>query len=117
MWQSGISPKVDAGLTGINDILTMTPQVYPTSHEDPVGSGNFVWDVPPEQLGYLLGPVAIAPPRWVTKSGGTGPDVGNPKNPMTVDVQALIYAQNGSWFILPGPWFSEDTEQYPHGDA
>jgi hypothetical protein len=109
MWQSTLSPKVDARLTGINDILTMTPQVFPTSHEEPPNSGTFVWDVPPEQLGYLLGPVAIAPPRWVSKLDGTGPDVGNPKNPMTVDVQALIYAQNGSWFILPGPWFNEDT--------
>ena len=97
--------KIFQYLTG-DDLLHVRSFVSPIRQYD--SDGNIIgWDVYPEELGYILGPVAIAPPWWVTKSDGT-PDTGNPKNPMRVDVQALVYAQNGSWSILPGPWFSED---------
>jgi hypothetical protein len=32
--------------------------------------------------------------------------------PSRVNIDALIYAQNGSWFVLPGPWFNGDWD-YP----
>jgi hypothetical protein len=28
--------------------------------------------------------------------------------PLDVTIEALIYAQNGSWFVIPGRWFNED---------
>jgi hypothetical protein len=36
-------------------------------------------------------------------------------------IEALIYAQNGSWFVIPGPWFNEDPRDardlFAKGDA
>ena len=89
-------------LTG-DDVLHLRSFVMPVRHYDDEDPPNVDgWQTYPKELGYVLGPVAIAPPRWVDG------DVTNPKVPLEVQVQALIYAQNGSWFIIPGPWFSED---------
>jgi len=47
---------------------------------------------------------------------------GEVQPPLPVEIDALIYAQNGSWFVLPGRWFNDDpdtadgtppTSQYP----
>ena len=86
-----------------NDLIRLASRVWPMGIIDPDTSAVTDWGVKPRELGYILGPVAIAPPRWVDG------DVTNPKVPLEVQVQALIYAQNGSWFIIPGPWFNEDA--------
>ena len=46
------------------------------------------------ELGYVLGPLAVAPPRS--------------QPPLPVRIEAMVYAQNGSWYVLPGPWFNEN---------
>ena len=93
------SAAVTMSLAGWSPLrITFTPEVTPV--DDP-GNG---WLVDPTKLGYLLGPVAIAPPN---RDPGTGvtPD------PLPVDIDALIYAQNGSWFVIPGRWFNEDPDE------
>jgi len=88
----------DLGITDYlsgNDIITFASRVTPIEERyegDPVG-----WAVAPDELAYLLGPVAIAPPRAA--------------EPLPVEIEAMIYAQNGSWFVIPGPWFNEDPGQ------
>lgn len=36
-------------------------------------------------------------------------------------IEAVMYAQNGSWFVIPGPWFNEDPrdsrELFANGDT
>jgi len=82
-------------LTG-NDVITFTSRVSPVRHYD--GDGNVDgWQIPPEELAYLLGPLAVAPPRTA--------------DPLPVRIDAMIYAQNGSWFVIPGPWFTEDPDE------
>jgi hypothetical protein len=92
-------PVVDL-LTG-DDVLSFTPSVYPVRRVevDPdTGAKKVVgWETAPDQLAYVLGPVAIAPPRGAA--------------PLPVEIDALIYAQNGSWFVIPGPWFNEDPAE------
>ncbi len=83
-------------LTG-NDIITFTSRVSPVRHYD--GDGNVDgWQIPPADLAYILGPLAIAPPRDA--------------DPLPVRIEAMIYAQNGSWFVIPGPWFNEDPDEF-----
>ena len=81
-----------------DDLISFTCEVVPVEHRpnpgDPPGDADS-WQVAPDDLAYLLGSTAITPPRAA--------------DPLPVQVQALVYAQNGSWFILPGPWFNEDA--------
>ena len=88
-------------LTGY--VIDLVPRVSPVrrwNESDGVYDG---WLVPPKDLAYLLGPVAIAPPRGA--------------DPLPVEIDALIYAQNGSWFIIPGRWFNDDPDEfYPDPD-
>jgi hypothetical protein len=80
--------------------FTFEPQVVPVRHQVAPGPPpTYEWDVDPHQLGYVLGPVAVAPLR------------DDAKGPLPVEIDALVYAQNGSWFILPGPWFNEDPDE------
>jgi hypothetical protein len=79
-------------LTGA-DRLSFAALVMPVANPSPPPD----WLVAPEDLAYLLGPVAIAPPREA--------------EPLPVQIDALVYAQNGSWFIIPGPWFNEDPDE------
>ncbi|MFB3882002.1 MAG: hypothetical protein ACE149_12115 [Armatimonadota bacterium] len=83
-------------LAGVNDIIDVMPHVSPVRHYD-ADTGQYTWIVPPKDLGYLLGPVAIAPPRSA--------------DPLQVEIDALIYAQNGSWFVLPGRWFNDNPAE------
>jgi len=91
-------------LTG-DDILYLSPHVHPVrkvEKDEDTGEKTVVgWEVRPDQLAYVLGPVAIAPPRAA--------------GPMPVRIEALIYAQNGSWFIIPGPWFKEEAPTTEEG--
>jgi hypothetical protein len=64
---------------------------------------TYTWRVPPKDLAYLLGPVAIAPPRS--------------SDPLPVEIDALIYAQNGSWFVLPGRWFNDNPAELSQDPA
>jgi hypothetical protein len=99
-------------LTG-RDTFTFTPKVVPVPKKQ--DGENVGWIVAPNELGYLLGPIAITPPRYLD----IGADPKEPTVPLQVQVQALIYAQNGSWFIIPGPWFNEDfstKDSYPSVD-
>jgi hypothetical protein len=80
------------GLTG-RDRLGFGAWITPVWNEDP---NNPQWIIKPRELGYALGPLAITPLRG--------------QDPMLVRVEAMVYAQNGSWFILPGPWFNEDPD-------
>ena len=89
-------------LAGVNDVIDVVPRVSPVRHYD-ADTGEYNWIVPPKDLGYLLGPVAIAPPRSA--------------DPLPVEIDALIYAQNGSWFIIPGRWFNDDPDEFsPTGE-
>jgi len=94
------APEADpviAYLTG-DDLLTFESRVSPVRLYD--DEGNIIgWEVPPRDLGYLLGPLAVTPPRGA--------------DPLPVRIEAMVYAQNGSWFILPGPWFNEDADEVP----
>lgn len=33
--------------------------------------------------------------------------------PMDIDIQALMYAQEGSFFVIPGPWFNSNPDDTP----
>jgi hypothetical protein len=90
---------LDGYLTGY-DLLRFVAQVTPVPNED-----NDGWDVRPEDLNYLLGPVAIAPRNRDEATGAVQP-------PLPVDIDALMYAQNGSWFVIPGRWFNEDPDEF-----
>jgi len=81
-------------LTG-DDVITFESRVWPIEERDE-DANAIGWEVAHQELGYLLGPVAIAPPRQA--------------EPLPVRIEALIYAQNGSWFVLPGRWFDEDPD-------
>ncbi len=83
----------DFHLTGRGDTILLTPTLHPVVQGDPPA-----WVVKPSELGYLLGPVAVMPPR--------------DRDPLPVRIEAMIYAQNGSWFILPGPWFNENPADW-----
>jgi hypothetical protein len=65
--------------------------------------GSLPW-LRPMDLGYVLGPISIAPPN--RDSGGQLVE-----DPLPVQIQALIYAQNGSWFVIPGRWFNDDPDE------
>jgi len=96
-------------LTG-EDAISFTSRVSPVRLYVPDNGGWVLvgWDTPPTDLGYLLGPVAIAPPNRDAD--------GELVDPLPVQVEALIYAQNGSWFVIPGRWFNDDpdsTLDYP----
>ncbi len=91
-------PIVDY-LQGLDDVLTFSANVIPVPNSDLDG-----WIVDPGQLGYILGPVAIAP-RNRTETGAV-------VNPLPVEIDALIYAQNGSWFVIPGRWFDDDPDEF-----
>ena len=82
-----------AALTGQDDEFAFLSEVMPVAERDD-DDNPIAWIVAPDELGYLLGPVAVAPPRGASA--------------LPLQIQALIYAQNGSFFILPGPWFNED---------
>ena len=88
----------DLGLTGL-DMLRFSAWITPVWNED---VNDPKWIIRPRELGYVLGPLAITPPRG--------------QDPMPVRVEAMVYAQNGSWFILPGPWFNEDPDEMPTPD-
>jgi len=97
VFDPGLGPPVLSG----NDVIQFASRVTPIEQRSdgtPVG-----WEVRPDELGYLLGPVAIAPPRGA--------------KPLPVQIDALVYAQNGSWFIIPGPWFNEDPDELRPGEV
>jgi hypothetical protein len=86
------------------DTLTFSAEVVPVPNPDLTG-----WTIDPRQLGYLLGPVAIAPRNRT--------EAGEAVDPLPVEIDALIYAQNGSWFVLPGRWFNDDPDEFsPTGE-
>jgi hypothetical protein len=84
-------------LTG-DDTIAFASRVSPVRYYDPETGLPTRWEIPPKDLCYLLGPVAIAPPRTA--------------DPLPVEIDALIYAQNGSWFVLPGRWFNDDPDEF-----
>jgi hypothetical protein len=96
-------------LTG-NDVISFASQIYPVRRYELQDSTWVVagWQIPPRDLAYTLGPVAIAPPNR-TATGQPFDD------PLPVQIQALIYAQNGSWFVIPGPWFNDDPDEASAG--
>jgi hypothetical protein len=81
-----------AVLSGVEDLFRFSSTITPAKKSD-----NSAWLVKPQELGYVLGPIAVAPPR--------------DKPALPVEIDALVYAQNGSWFVLPGPWFNEDPDE------
>jgi len=88
--------------SGTSYDFKFTPEVMPVPTRDANGRPIVPWLARPDDLGYLVGPLAIAPARYKDSGQKT------PTDPLPVQIQALIYAQNGSWFIIPGPWFDED---------
>ncbi len=93
-------------VTGSGDIISLSSFVSPVREVELINGEPTVtgWQVPPQDLAYMLGPVAIAP---ANRTGG-----GQPVDPLPVEVHALIYAQNGSWFVIPGAWFNEDPDEF-----
>jgi hypothetical protein len=110
------TPRAAAQVSG-NDILHFISRVTPVKEQDEQGAWH--WVVKPGELGYLLGNLAITPPRHSYTYDEAGnlvlakDDKGNPipAPPLPVQIQAAVYAQNGSWFIIPGPWFNEDPSK------
>ncbi len=92
VYQSGFSSPYLSGDDGILFYAEVEP-IERWEEGEPKG-----WEVPPSDLGYVLGPIAVAPPRGV--------------DPLPVEIEALIYAQNGSWFVIPGRWFNEDPDEF-----
>jgi hypothetical protein len=90
-----------AWLTGA-DTLALAGRVWPVRHweQDPDTGAWYVdgWETPPKELAYTVGPIAVAPPRGV--------------EPLPVQIDALIYAQNGSWFVISGRWFNDDPDEF-----
>jgi len=43
------------------------------------------------------------------------------QQPLESRIEAVMYAQNGSWFVIPGPWFNEDARDsrdlFVNGDS
>ncbi len=92
LYQSGFASPYLSG----NDVIAFYAEVEPIEQRE---DGDAVgWEVSPYELGYILGPIAVAPPRGV--------------DPLPVEIDALIYAQNGSWFVIPGRWFNEDPDEF-----
>ncbi len=85
-----------------SDLLRVTSWVMPVRHYDEDGNVDD-WEIQPQELGCLLGPVAVTPPRG--------------EDPLPVQIEALVYAQNGSWFVIPGPWFNEDPDENDYTQA
>jgi hypothetical protein len=58
-------------------------------------------------------------PYWLSRAAVTPYRNGLPE-PFPVLVQAMMYAQNGSWFVIPTPWMNENTQdlrdQFAVGD-
>ncbi len=100
LYQPGGSPAVEY-LTG-DDLLRVQSFVMPVRHYDEHGVVDD-WEIQPQELGYVLGPMAVAPPRG--------------EDPLPVQIEALVYAQNGSWFVIPGPWFNEDPDEDDYTQA
>jgi len=93
----------DSYLTG-SDTITLVPAVWPVGLWSDPGTGiweRYDWEIPPKDLAYVLGPLAVAPTRN--------------DDPLPVEVEALIYAQNGSWFVIPGRWFNDDADELDPG--
>jgi hypothetical protein len=88
-------------LTG-EDTFQFVSRVSPVRYYDTNMSAYTDWQIPPKDLAYVLGPVAVAPFNR-TAAGEAVP-------PLPVEIDALIYAQNGSWFVLPGRWFNDDPD-------
>ena len=44
----------------------------------------------------------------VSKLALQGIDAPGTSSPLAIEIDAMIYAQNGSWFIIPGEWFNEN---------
>jgi len=90
---------LDSWITG-DDVIEFISRVMPVrEYIWNVDKGEWEvkdWEIRPQDLAYLLGPIAIAPPR--------------DEDPLPVRIEALIYAQNGSWFVIPGRWFNEDAD-------
>jgi hypothetical protein len=59
-------------------------------------------------------------PYWLSRAAITPYRSGTPQ-PLPVRIQAVSYAQNGSWFVIPPPWFNESTadlrDQFAQGDT
>lgn len=103
-----------------DDLIRFESRVSGVRKFEDDGEGNLVptgeWEVDPRELAYVLGPVAVAPPNPVYVSAETG---WTSLTPLPVQIQALIYAQNGSWYIIPGPWFNDDPvyDDYQSSEA
>ena len=84
-------------LTG-NDLIrfmcSVSPRRFVQFDPDTGAITALDWEIAPDELAYVLGPVVVMPPR--------------DRSPLPVQIQALVYAQNGCWYVLPGPWFNED---------
>jgi len=97
---SASQPMQVLGLLSGDDLISFTSRVTPVPNSD-----GDAWIVDPIELAYVLGPIAVAPPRYLNG------DPNQPADPLRVEIDALIYAQNGSWFIIPGSWFNEDPHE------
>ena len=99
-----VSPPVAPLLSG-DDVITFSSRITPVREKDE--QDKWHWVVRPKELGYIPGPVVVAPPNHVTDADGnvTVPPA------LPVQIQALVYAQTGSWFVIPGAWFNEDPDE------
>jgi hypothetical protein len=96
IWLNSVFPLPVAALFPTNAVPFASPSV--TGMEN---KGKILYDRPNSTSDYLLSRLGVAP--------------------LDVRVEALMYAQEGSFFIIPGPWLNanpNDTYQrYMVGDA
>jgi hypothetical protein len=101
MWMHALAGDPPAAWLAGSDTIAFQGRVWPVRHwvQDPDTGAWSVdrWEIPPKDLAYTVGPIAIAPPRGV--------------DPLPVEIDALVYAENGSWFVIPGRWFNEDPDE------
>jgi len=96
-------------------------QYHPTFAASPVQSPRVTdalaaadqWEVSVRSIPGASLINGAATPIVATNSGAAGTNnnvaiAGFQVLPSRVNIDALIYAQNGSWFVLPGPWFNAD---------
>ncbi|MBI3910168.1 MAG: hypothetical protein HY320_04460 [Armatimonadetes bacterium] len=55
-------------------------------------------------LRWFVDPIPDGQPYWLSRAALIPQG-----KPLRIEIDALIYAQEGSWFVIPTPWFNDNT--------